>query len=142
MSEFSIWFKGKEIIVPVLKIRFWGNKKMGKWKYFTDEESVGLTDDICLKRDRAREYFGAPVVQTAGFRTPEHNAEIGGVPDSAHTKGMAIDVRAPKDPAMREKMMWAFGLAGFKRAESAPNHFHYDTDYSKPTPCFFQGDDH
>lgn len=115
---------------------------MSKWKYFTDLESIGLTDDFCFKRDRARELYGFPIEQTCGYRTQEHNAEIGGVADSAHTKGMAGDFKAPKDPFMREKMAWAFGAAGFRRVESAPGHFHVDTDSSKPSPAFFQGTDH
>lgn len=115
---------------------------MGKWHYFTDAETEGMTDDICYKLDRAREFFGAPIELTCGYRTPEHNAEVGGVKESAHTKGKAADVKAPLDPAMREKMMWAFGAAGFHRVESAPRHFHVDTDDSKPTPCFWQGEDH
>jgi len=116
---------------------------MARCKFFTDEETFGLLPDICFKLDRAREFFGGPIVLTCGYRSPDHNAEIGGVPDSAHTKGMAIDVRAPQDPAMREKLMWAFGCAGFRRVETAPKHFHADIDdETKPSPCFWQGDDH
>lgn len=33
---------------------------------------------------------------TSGFRTVEHNAEIGGVKGSLHTKGQAVDVVLPK----------------------------------------------
>jgi len=101
-----------------------------------------MVDDICFKLDRAREFFGFPIVLTCGYRTPEHNAEIGGVPDSAHCKGMAADVQAPIDPIMREKLAWAFGAAGFTRVESAPKHFHVDIDMTKPHPDFFEGDDH
>lgn len=115
---------------------------MGKWKHFTDIETQGMVDDICYKLDRARDLFGAPIELTCGYRSPEHNAEIGGVPDSAHTKGMAADVKAPVDPLMREKMMWAFGAAGFRRVESAPKHFHVDVDdHTKPSPAFWEGDD-
>ncbi len=114
---------------------------MGRCKYFTDEETEGMQTDICMRLDLAREYFGNPIELTCGYRSPEHNAEIGGVQNSAHTKGMAADVKAPTDPAMREKMMWSFGCAGFKRVESAPKHFHVDTDDTKPTPCFWEGDD-
>lgn len=114
---------------------------MGKWQHFTDDEVKGLLADVVFKLDRARDLFGAPIVITCGYRTPEHNAEIGGVKDSAHTKGMAVDIKAPADPFMREKLAWAFGAAGFRRVESAPKHFHVDIDSDKPTPCFFEGDD-
>lgn len=111
-------------------------------KYFTPEETKGLVQDLLFKLDRARELFEGPLILTCGYRNPAHNAEIGGIPDSAHTKGMAADIRAPQDPAMREKLMWAFGAAGFRRVETAPKHFHVDVDDTKPTPCFWQGTDH
>ena len=101
-----------------------------------------MVPDVCYRLDRAREFYGEPMTLTCGYRTPEHNAAIGGVPDSAHTKGMAADIAAPQDPFHREKMMWAFGAAGFVRVESAPIHFHVDTDMTKPNPCFFPGGDH
>ncbi len=117
---------------------------MSKWVYFSDEETRGLVADLCFKLDRARELFGAPIVITCGYRSPEHNAEIGGVPNSAHTQGLAIDMKAPVDAFQREKLSWALGAAGFRRVESAPRHFHVDTtsDGSKPSPCFWAGDDH
>ena len=116
---------------------------MSRCKYFTDDETKGMLDDVCYKLDRAREFFGNPIVLTCGYRSPEYNAEIGGVPESAHTKGMAADVRAPSDPAMRERLMWSFGAAGFRRVESAPRHFHVDTDdQTKPSPAWWQGEDH
>lgn len=115
---------------------------MGKWKYFTDEESVGMTDDICFKRDRARALFGEPIIQTCGYRSPEHNAAIGGVPNSAHTKGMAIDMQAPKEAFKREKLAWALGAAGFRNVESCPNHFHAATDPDVPQNVFYPGEDH
>lgn len=113
-----------------------------KWRYFTDEETKFMVDDICFKLDRAREFFGGPIILTCGYRSPEHNAEIGGVPDSAHTKGMAADIKAPQDHSMREKLMWSLGSAGFRRVETAPKHFHVDIDdKDKPSPCFWQGED-
>lgn len=115
---------------------------MSKYKYFTDEETAGMLPDICFKLDRAREFFGNPMVMTCGYRSPEHNAEIGGVPNSAHTKGMAADIKAPADPFQREKMAWAFGAAGFRNVESAPKHFHVATDPSVPQNVFYPGDDH
>lgn len=114
---------------------------MGKYKYFREEELTGLVEDVCFKLDRARQFYGFPIVITCGYRSPEHNAKIGGVPNSAHTKGMAVDIRAPQDPLIREKLMWALGAAGFMRVESAEKHFHVDCDKEKPYPCFWQGKD-
>jgi hypothetical protein len=115
---------------------------MGRWKYFTDEESAGMTDDICFKRDRVRELYGEPIVQTCGYRSPEHNAAIGGVPHSAHTKGMAIDIRMPGDDFKKRKLAWALGSAGFRNVEDCPGHYHAATDPDVPQNVYYRGVDH
>lgn len=33
-----------------------------------------------------------PLTVTSGYRCPEHNADVGGVPDSLHIKGLAADL--------------------------------------------------
>jgi len=114
---------------------------MPKWKHFTKEECVGVLDDVMFKLDRARQLYGYPINITSGFRTEEENDAIGGVSDSSHLKGMAVDIQAPHDPYVREKLMWSLGSAGFLRVESAPNHIHVDIDKTKPMPCFWEGSD-
>jgi hypothetical protein len=39
-----------------------------------------------------RAQFGKPLQVNSGHRCQEHNEEVGGVPDSRHTKGEAIDI--------------------------------------------------
>jgi uncharacterized protein YcbK (DUF882 family) len=39
-----------------------------------------------------RDEYGAPISITSGYRTPNHNASVGGAPNSLHTLGMAADV--------------------------------------------------
>ena len=40
-----------------------------------------------------REHFGKAVMITSGYRTPEHNAEVGGSKSSQHLLGRAADIR-------------------------------------------------
>ena len=42
-----------------------------------------------------RALSGVPVVVHAGYRCARHNAEVGGVPRSEHTLGMAADIHLP-----------------------------------------------
>jgi zinc D-Ala-D-Ala carboxypeptidase len=42
-----------------------------------------------------RALAGAPVVIHAGYRCPRHNQQVGGVPHSEHTQGMAADIGLP-----------------------------------------------
>ncbi len=44
-----------------------------------------------------RRWYGRPVNITSGFRTAAYNRKIGGVSNSLHLKGLAIDFRLPSD---------------------------------------------
>ena len=53
------------------------------------------------KLDKLRELVGKPVYISSGYRCPEHNAYIGGVHNSYHTKGIAADIYV-KDMTSKE----------------------------------------
>lgn len=107
--------------------------------FFTDEEVKGLNPRLVDLIDEARGFAEIPFILTSGYRNPEHNAEIGGVSDSAHTKGLAVDIKKPDDPLLALKMVWALGLAGFDRIEIATQHIHVDIDGTKPHPVMWFG---
>ncbi len=112
-----------------------------KWKFFKDEEVSGLVPDMIYKLDRARELFGSSIVITSGFRTPESNAMAGGVKNSSHEKGMAVDIRCA-DIGIQRRLIWALSVAGFKRIGAYDKHLHVDIDSEKPTPAFWTGTSH
>lgn len=114
---------------------------MGRFKYFLEEEVVGLKDDLVFRLDRARDLFGAAIIITSGYRDPEHNDNIGGVKDSAHSSGLAVDIRCP-DKEMQTKLAWALGAAGFRRIGVYNRHIHCDVDSSKPIPAYWTGVSH
>jgi len=39
-----------------------------------------------------REYYGKPIRVNSGYRSPEHNAKIGGVRNSQHVQALAADL--------------------------------------------------
>ncbi len=47
--------------------------------------------------------FGRAIIVNSGYRSPEHNVAVGGVPGSYHTKGLAADIR-PRDPKDLDKL--------------------------------------
>lgn len=73
-----------------------------------------------------------PITITSGFRTPEHNKEVGGAPNSFHLKGMAADfVVAGLQPHQVQVILkdWHGGL------ELAPDWTHADWGpYRRFTP--------
>ena len=73
-------------------------------KYFSAEEmackccgSLGDGIDVRLQNllDAMREAVGGPLHVSCVYRCPEHNAEVGGVPNSFHVQGKAADVLVP-----------------------------------------------
>lgn len=111
---------------------------MSFYKHFSDKESLGLTKDLMFKLERAREFFGHPIIITSGYRDPEKNESAGGVKDSAHTTGQAVDIRC-HDAELKYKLAWALGCAGFRRIGVYDKHIHVDTDSAKPSPSFWTG---
>jgi zinc D-Ala-D-Ala carboxypeptidase len=67
------------------------------YHYFTDEEIKSLDKEFVALLDQARHLAGVPFVISSGYRTPEHNADVGGANDSAHCKGLAIDLVVTND---------------------------------------------
>lgn len=76
------------------------------------------------------------IIATSGLRTPEHNAEVGGIPSSSHLTGLAIDLACADSKQRFSIVYWAF-LAGFKRIGIAPDHIHLDIDLQKINPVLF-----
>lgn len=86
--------------------------------------------------DSAREAAGIPFVISSGFRCPAHNKTVGGVADSAHTRGYAADIRCADSPT-RFVLLRALLDAGFRRVELAPTWIHVDCDPDKPRDVAF-----
>lgn len=51
-----------------------------------------------------RSEFGKPIVVNSGYRSPEHNAKVGGAKNSYHVKGCAADIRPVKDKDFTQEL--------------------------------------
>ncbi len=58
-----------------------------------------LIDDLL---DPVRERWGRPITVNSGYRCPELNKAVGGVPTSQHCKGEAADITAGSPEKNRE----------------------------------------
>lgn len=58
-----------------------------------------------------RDAIGCPIIINSGYRSPEHNAAVGGVKNSQHLIGCAADIR-PQRPEKFEEMLEAIKLLG------------------------------
>ena len=89
-----------------------------------------MDSSFLAKLEEARDIAGIPFKITSGYRTKEHNAEVGGVPNSSHLIGVAADI-AVSGGADRYIILSALIKAGFKRIGVAKTFIHCDTDDSK-----------
>ena len=98
-------------------------------KYFKEiEENMDV--DFLARLDEAREYANIPFIINSAYRTKEHNARIGGVPNSSHLKGLAVDIKA-KDSRTRFLILEALLSVGFSRIGIANTFIHVDSDIDK-----------
>lgn len=64
--------------------------KCGKYcNGYPDEMKKG----VITVADRVREHFGSPAIVTSGLRCEQHNTNVGGVKNSRHKTGRAMDFR-------------------------------------------------
>ena len=109
-------------------------------KYFDKSEftckcGCGVTkvDRALLERlDQLREAVGRPLVIASGYRCPAHNAAEGGVSDSAHTLGLAVDIKIGSGQERFDLLSRILRGYFFKRVGIAKTFIHVDLDESKP----------
>ena len=104
---------------------------MSRWHYFTDDEVVNLDTELVAKLDLARGEAGFPFIITSGFRTAADNSDCGGVHDSAHLRGHAVDLHCG-DSSQRLAMIRALLAVGFVRLGIYDDHIHVDNDQTLP----------
>lgn len=96
-----------------------------------------MDKDFLLKLDKARFLSDTPYIITSGFRCKEHNLKVGGIPNSAHLVGLAVDIKVTNKHQLYQVLSGLFKV-GFKRIIYYPNNsfIHVDEDLTKPYPVF------
>ena len=86
-----------------------------KMKWFKESEFnefSKMQPELLSRLDNARDLAGIPFYITSSYRSPDYNSLHGGVRNSAHTRGFAVDVRC-LDNEDRWKIVHAAFCAGF-----------------------------
>ena len=61
----------------------------------------GIDPKLLELLESIRAHFDAPIKINSGYRSPEHNAKVGGAKGSYHVKGMAADIVVRGVPASK-----------------------------------------
>jgi len=114
----------------------WSQIKHFKESEFTCNCGCGLNNihkEVVLLLDSARDMAQIPFRINCGCRCEKHNKEVGGVEDSAHIKGYAVDISA-RDDKSRFIIVSALIKSGFNRVIVYDTFVHCDLDFTKPNP--------
>lgn len=93
-----------------------------------------VSPKLIEKLDAARARYGGPMKITSGYRCPEHNAKVGGKPDSAHTTGEAADIAFGSGASMFSALVALMGV-GIRRIGVGTHFIHVDISTTLPTPA-------
>lgn len=73
-----------------------------------------MNEEALDKLQALRTALGHPLLITSAYRSPEHNAKVGGAKNSLHLEGRAFDVRMDNhDPVAFEAAARKAGFSGF-----------------------------
>jgi hypothetical protein len=88
----------------------WRDFPMDQWRWpsFSPQEMacrgtgrLVVVPAAMNKLQALRDMLGKPIIINSAYRSPEHNAAVGGAPNSKHIEGLAYDARMDNhDPAV------------------------------------------
>lgn len=58
--------------------------------------------ELIVRLNAIRSRFKKPIIVNSGYRSPEHNAKVGGVKNSTHIQGIAADIRPQNKEDLKE----------------------------------------
>lgn len=125
----------------------WTGVNVAPYKHFQESEVTGLDPAFVSRLDLSRDRAGVPFVITSGKRNPVDNATAGGVSDSAHLEGLAVDLRV-RDHHSRGLIVKALYAEGFNRIGvyrdtfGNPTHVHVDASMTLPQDELWDGVSH
>lgn len=76
-----------------------GNRKLApsfnarEFRCRDGSDTILVDEALTVVLQCIRDHFGKPVTITSGYRTPAHNAAVGGAKSSQHLLGRAADIR-------------------------------------------------
>ena len=115
---------------------FWETIKYFKPEEFDSPDRSGsgiMMSHLLIKLlEELRVKLNEPIKINSGYRTKEHNEKLkGAVENSAHTRGLAVDITCP-DSSYRYVLVKAAIEIGFLRIGVGRDFLHLDMDEEKP----------
>lgn len=99
-----------------------------------DTGEAFMDESFMLKLIELRKACGFPLSINSGYRTPAHNAKVGGGEHSVHVEGCAADIRC-RDPYTLVRLAFEKGFAGIgimQHGDHERRYVHLDTGKAIP----------
>lgn len=96
----------------------------------TDDPYLYYSPELLARLDDMRHRAGVPIILSSGYRCISYNRNVGGVPGSSHTKGLAMDILC-SDSEHCYIYLRAALAAGFTRIGIGKGFMHLDIDPDK-----------
>jgi len=84
---------------------------------------------LVAKLQNVRDECGFPLHITSGYRCPKQNKKVGGVKDSSHLAGLAVDIAVESD--FTRLLFLRSAVKYFGRIGIANKYIHVDVDVTK-----------
>jgi uncharacterized protein YcbK (DUF882 family) len=97
-----------------------------------------MQPDFLERLDMARMLANVPFSLQSAVRCPEHNKAVGGLQDSAHLSGWAVDIEA-RSAVARMRVVYGLIKAGVNRIGVYSTFVHADGDPTKPSNVMWVG---
>ena len=85
IKQYSLMADGNRRLAPDFKVR--------ELRCRDGTDTVMVDEVLTVVLQCIREHFGKAVTITSGYRTPTHNAKVGGSKSSQHLLGRAADIQ-------------------------------------------------
>jgi len=92
-----------------------------------------MEETFLVRLDSLRWKLNRPIHLNSAYRCDKHNSEVGGAKNSAHTKGLAVDIKCDNSQDRYQILKWAFAL-GFMGIAPANSFVHVDDKKGNPRP--------
>lgn len=88
--------------------------------------------ELVERLQRLRSLMRVPIRVVSGVRCAEHNASVGGKPDSGHLTGEEVDIAVPNSHYRWAMLRWIFSYSLFNRIGIGQDFMHLGVSQTLP----------